>query len=451
MLRKVAISGAVVAAGAGAWLWHKVGHHHKDGIREFYRASYNRPPADWKHAVFKPSLDYPTKPPQSDVYPWETIDYEKKPVEYLQAVLDYCFEGNVEHDFVVQKNPVRKWFHAPWMTQTPFGREPLHGLTFERPASREYLGEGQKKVCQTWAVGMYNEPGGYMIGQVWKEKYKPDTKPGNQPVKFSNATVSFKLLFTQADKKELPFLEGSPEWQATIAKMPFDPKQGGGPSEERTEPKNLRLLQVDIAVRDHRADKTTGWLFGTFMYHNSVENSVPWKRLMPVCLMWGNDPRLNQKLYDKGERPKQSWVNPDAIKALQIPRSKRPYLGWLERANGPVDNYISSCISCHATANSPRLNMTYEVTDKEHRKQLFFRNVGAGEPFGFVGDPLDYSLQLMVGVDNNDDWQKRWSSFFYFKRRGAAPPLSSYPQHKLSARGIVLSDYSNKEKEEVVL
>ena len=55
----------------------------------------------------------------------------------------------------------------------------------------------------------------------------------------------------------------------------------------------MHFLQVDIAVRDSRADDTTGWVFGTFMYHDSVENENPWKRLMPVCLMWGNNPDLN--------------------------------------------------------------------------------------------------------------------------------------------------------------
>ena len=308
--------------------------------------------------------------------------------------------------------------------------------------------------------------GGYTLGQVWTKKYEPTSKPEGHSLKFPNGAVTFKLLFSQANKHDLPFLDGSPTWKATIARKPFD--DYGGPSVERTEPKDLHLLQVDIAVRDRRAGDTTGWIFGTFMYHDSVKNESPWKRLMPVCLMWGNDPGLDQKKYDEGYRPKESWVNPAAIKALEIPHAKRPYLGWLDRGNGPVDNYISSCLSCHATANTPRLELTFKtgkegnIIDKEERIVLFFRNIAAGDPFGFVGDPLDYSLQLAAGADSNDDWREHWleqqqpkflSQFFgrggtEWQRPG--PPLSTFPEHKLAARGIVLSDYSDKEKSEVV-
>ena len=77
----------------------------------------------------------------------------------VQAILDYCFEGNVNNDFVPQKNSRRNWYHAPWMCQTAIGREPIHGLTFERPAPSGYLADTQQRVCQSWAVAMYNEEG----------------------------------------------------------------------------------------------------------------------------------------------------------------------------------------------------------------------------------------------------------------------------------------------------
>ena len=281
-----------------------------------------------------------------------------------------------------------------------------------------------------------------MFGEIWKDKYKPISGPAT----FPEGSVSFKLLFTQADEHDLPYIKGSPTWKATIAQKPLP-----FPSHERTKPVPLHLIQLDIAVRDTRADATTGWIFGTFMYHNSIEEENPWKRLMPVCLMWGNDPNLTKREYDKGHRPKESWVNPKAKEAMQIPRAKRPYLGWLDRGNGPVDNYISSCISCHSTANNPRLQMTWTAKDvhNEERQMLFFRNVPAGEPFGFVGDPLDYSLQLMVGIDNYIEWEKRWITFLSVPFKGPALPLSKFPEHKLAARGIVLTDYSDEEMNEL--
>ena len=137
-LKIAGISGAVASAGLLAWRWryNRLQYQRKEGIKEFYRPSYNSPPPDWKGPVFKPSLDYPTMLPQKESYPWEKIDYKSEPEKYLQAVLKYCFEGNVDNDFDPKKNAVRKWFHAPWMTQTAFGREPIHGLTFERPAEK---------------------------------------------------------------------------------------------------------------------------------------------------------------------------------------------------------------------------------------------------------------------------------------------------------------------------
>ena len=162
MLRRAIAAAAAVAvtAGAGSAIYKQNKRFQEDGIKQFHRASFNQPPKGWTGPVFEPSLDFPRHPPNGkQSYPWETIDFKKEPEKYLEAVLNYCFEGNIETDFVPQNNKVRKWYHAPWMTQTPFGREPLHGLTFERPAPVGYLGKSQKRLLQTWAMGMYNEAG----------------------------------------------------------------------------------------------------------------------------------------------------------------------------------------------------------------------------------------------------------------------------------------------------
>jgi hypothetical protein len=363
------------------------------------------------------------------------LDFKTKPQKYLHAVLEYCFDGNLENDFVPQKNTKRKWYHAPWMCQTPFGREPIHGLTFERPAPIGYLAETQKRPCQSWAVGMYNEPGGYTFNEVWKKVYEPEIKP----ITFPNGTVAFKLLFTEATEDDVPFLKGSPQWKATIARKALP-----HPSKERTSPKDLRLIQLDVAVRDKRAETTTGWVFGTFQYHDSIEEKNPWKRLMPVCLMYGNDPSLNPDNYKKGDRPKESWVNPDAVATL--PKT-RPYFGWLDRGNGPVDNFKSSCISCHSTANHPTVPILPGSKDTVERTMLWFRNVRAGEMFGFIGHPLDYSLQMSAGLNNYEHWSDRWAPYFAPIYRAGALPLSSFPRHKLAARGIHLEEYTKHEQD----
>lgn len=161
----------------------------------------------------------------------------------------------------------------------------------------------------------------------------------------------------------------------------------------------MLLLQVDVAVRDDRADSTTGWVFGTFMYQNDAPGAAPLQRLVPVGLMWGNDPGLTKAQYDMGTRPVQTWLN-----TAGMPATKAPHFGWLDRLNGPVDNPRSSCLSCHARAVAPYVpgnTAPQSTTDADDPAKKFFTNTKAGEvydgaPTGSLS--LDYSLQLAVGV-----------------------------------------------------
>lgn len=273
---------------------------------------------------------------------------------------------------------------------------------------------------------------------MWNKWGEPIAKG----TKFLNNTVTFKLLFTEATPDDIPFLEGSPTWKATIAKKPLP-----YPSKERTPPVDLHLIQVDIAIRDQRADNTTGWIFGTFQYHDSIKNGNPWKRLMPVCLMWGNDPDLTETKYNQGERPKESWVNPKATATLP---KNRPYFGWLGRGNGPVDHFMSSCVSCHSTASHPAQAI---MPGKKHENLImdWFRNIKAGENFRpGEGISLDYSLQMSNGFKNYDAWSKSWKPI---------PALPVYlvekklPEERLQkmmlARGVHVPEYTQEEKEHI--
>jgi hypothetical protein len=66
---------------------------------------------------------------------------------------------------------------------------------------------------------------------------------------------------------------------------------------------SVRLLQIDIAVNDGRAG-ATGWYFASYAYDRSVQTPSPGRRMVPVGLMWGNDPN--------GPPLTQSWINPNA-------------------------------------------------------------------------------------------------------------------------------------------
>ena len=178
--RAILVGGASsFAVGLTCWSHSRWGPKAKASLKQFHRSSFNEPPEEWTGPLFKPRLDYPTAKPlaarscssrkcssgedgketRDETMPWLKIDFKKEPEKYMRAVLEYCMEENLENGFVPQKNKQRHWYHAPWMSQTPIGREPIHGLTFERPAPVGYLAETQTKVCQSWAVAMYNEEG----------------------------------------------------------------------------------------------------------------------------------------------------------------------------------------------------------------------------------------------------------------------------------------------------
>src|SRR5229473_6412343 len=73
--------------------------------------AHNKPPAGWTGPVFKLSQNYPAVLPAlepASALRWMQFDF-KNPAQaspYLQAVLDYCLEGNKENTFAdVSQNP----------------------------------------------------------------------------------------------------------------------------------------------------------------------------------------------------------------------------------------------------------------------------------------------------------------------------------------------------------
>jgi len=243
--------------------------------------------------------------------------------------------------------------------------------------------------------------------------------------------VVIKTLFATASVEQIPSQRGAPEWQAEIAEKPDKPQ-----------PRNnfastLRLIQMDIATANTAAP--LGWVFGTFWYNglglkDEYEESVRegWNRLMPVGLMWGNDPELTQAKWKAGERPKESWINPEATQLLKTLGGTRPFLGWNDRMNGPADGFISACMSCHSVAQvnvpppppeplpvppPPVENPKGVYTPEDDKVTMkWFRNIPAGEPFTPGATSTDYNMQVRSGLKNYYDWRR--------KNPGLLSPLS---------------------------
>lgn len=363
--------------------------------------------------VFQLSQNYrQAKKENNEELPWKkfaakTEDFKANWKAYLFAALRYSYEGNIEKDWIVEENAQRKWFHAPWMHTTPYGREFLRGLTKERYSCLSELTLG--KLCdaneprdiQNWAVSVYNEPGGYYIGRVWQEMYKTDSKPNPKNFGeegFPAGTVAIKLLFTKGD---LDYLKKSVVWKADINRVKTNANKP---------PEDVRLLQIDIAVKDNVSP--TGWVFGTFIHHDDAPemeyspdlaaDKKVWLKMVPVGLMFGNDVGEFPELRE----PFETYLN-DAIPVPQ-------HYGCRKRLNGPVDNSLSSCISCHAVAEVAQ-DFTKISFDKktncenEEDIKTWFKNINpasknAEERTFSKSLPnkkiysLDYSLQLSEGI-----------------------------------------------------
>ena len=351
-------------------------------VAQKFPDAHDPPTANWTGPVFRLSQDYPETQPAIGPEPWKQFDF-RDPAEaeqYLRAVLGYAMEGNVDIDWVGQDNSVRKWYHTPWLHAGNNGREFVHGMTRERSSRPRELHPNQSETFPNWAVGLYNPRGGFTIGQVWDNPENPDISAAL----FPEGSVAIKLLFTTATLDQVPYLENSLEWEAHISRT--------GSSSTRAI-QTVRLLQVDIAVRDSRANSTTGWVFGTFQYDNGSTGATPYDRLIPIGLMWGNDPQLTPTAHDNGDRPVETII----VNRFQ---HRTRDLGWLGRLNGPVDNPRSSCLSCHATAQHEPAQMLPRASASDAVKMRWFRNLAAGQPFDEGQMSLDYSLQLKEGIEN---------------------------------------------------
>lgn len=384
------------------------------------------PPVDAPQ-VFELSQDYPDTFNVEEKYPWQTIDFKTKPDEYIHTVLNYCLEGNEEVDFKVQDNKKRHWYHSPWLhsdgRKNGNGREYIFGLTRERATPPYELHKSQNIALENWAIGFYNAPGGYVLNKVWNTGGDPNPALCN----FPEGTVSFKLLFTDGTTDKVPFLKGTKIWTANIyASAPTD-------TSHRIN-REVRLLQIDIAVKDKRAG-TTGWVFGTFVYDGSKTGSI-WERMVSVGLSWGDDPDVQSSLNREGAflNPdlKDTYLNSELIEnpdTLYTNQSYMKHHGLGGRLNGPVDNPVSSCISCHGRA---------AVTDKGKAAPLgdfgatranysissfkkYFSEIKGGSHIEKFGGKeyttTDYSLQIANGIRNYYENKYDNMSILSFRRK----------------------------------
>lgn len=374
------------------------------------------PPASYKGPTFTLSQNYPNTPPQGTLPAFFKL-LPAKPDNnfetwraYMDAAKAYCLEGNVEADWYVQNNKVRNWYHMPWQHYGPLGREGIHGLTKEAQIQARQLAAGQAATGQTYAVGIYNDIGAYTLGQVWKDPQNPDPSFTSKPNSFANGTVVCKALFADIDRSTVPFLANPVLWQGYITET-FQ--------SANRKLKEVALIQMDIAVRDTRMSDT-GWLFGTFQYNGAKTGKAGWDNLVPVGIMWGNDPQVTSNDYTNPE-PTVTKINPALQQtAINADTQELPptHLGWNGRLNGPVDNPNSSCLSCHMTAEAPQVAIMNPLFQADPPAvgsadwMKWFQNIPAGVPFTAGTQSTDYSLQMSGGLVNFYQWKCDMSGIY---------------------------------------
>jgi len=374
-------------------------------------------PTEYTGRVFRLSQRYPKVEPDKSQRPaFLSIDFQENWREYLLAAQDYCFRdnvqgGSVDDDFDAALRVSPTWFHVPWQHFGPNGREGVHGLTKEAPVQPQQLAISQTYAGgQMYAVGLYNVFGGYTIGKVWADKEHPNAKD----IRFPVGTVVMKVLFTDVPHDQVPSLVNPLQWNAYVTQ---DYKS------TIREFKQVTLIQMDLMVRDDRAP--TGWVFGNYQYNGKAGNKNLWKNLVPVGIQWGNDPEVNDGTWGEYTNPvpaitrrnpnlKETIINPDDD---ELPPT---HLGWNGRLNGPADNYLSSCMSCHMTAQAPTRSpmsplffadrkMIPEVGSKDWMR--WFQNLNCGERFDRdkPTSSTDFSLQLAASLQNFYTWRNEGS------------------------------------------
>jgi hypothetical protein len=367
-------------------------------------------PANYQGPWFQPNLieEAHTGIPQG-TRPWRSFDprQESQRLGYLIALRNYAFASHpvrsltpqltADADYfdaaggtVPQNQREQRWYPAPRMVygnpSAPGTREAAYGMTLERTTGDDELA-GNTVEFRNYAVAYYDARGARTYARVWDA-----STPGRDTADVSQMRVTaggfvYKLLFSAARPSDFPqdILAGS----LAVDILP----NASGPAV------NVRLLQIDVAVKDARAG-ATGWYFATYAYDRTATGS-PWRKMVPLGLTWGNDPG--------GPPLQESWINPAA------PAFAKAHLGVDGRLNGPVDNRVSACMSCHSTAQAPSLaNMVPPASGPcAASRPSWFRNLPGGQPFGRF-DPegsvcetaldsvtlaaADYSLQLAATV-----------------------------------------------------
>ncbi len=397
-----------------------------------------------KQPVFRLKTDFPKKKPKKKYLPKVLkIDFQKQPMKYLDTVKQYCLDGNIP-SWDPYKNNKRNWYHIPWLhpTSTTFppngGTEGFHGLIKEAPVGPYQLHDSQTNDYQIFAVTLINEYAGYTMGKMWKDKNNPDPRATDARFGggFPEGTVFCKLLFAdvQPDDNQVPYLKNPIDWQGYITESWDSPTRSV---------RHLRLLQMDIMVRDKRADPWMGWVLGTFAYNGDLnsrnckgrenDNACRFNNLVPLGLQFGDDPEVTENIINAYPYT-ETKINPNIKESIVNTSADLPpqHLGWGMRLNGPADLNTSSCMSCHTAAQYPQItslvpplatvaNGFAPTPDAGSSDWMqYFINIPAATSSDPRAYSTDFSLQVAMSLENFAEAKKKTEEGYWSVEYGVA-------------------------------
>ena len=319
----------------------------------------DRLPPGYSGPRYRLNHHYPTSAPPSPANPPWRQALKGAPIgkgnaiAYVQALKDYLASDvkPLVNDYTKWDPFTVGWYDQPWiapkLASWP-GREPIQGA---------YPGPGFEKTVypdlkvpfiQDYVAVYYNNIAGYTLHQLWQSPNPYQPNPAG--AQFQEGAISIKLAMTTASGTDWAPMQGS-----TQSNVFVPPPTATSPTPPGVAPKivPVYVMQLDIIVKDTKTAPKTGWVFSTLVYNKDAKGATTWDKMVPLGAMWGNDPGVNNNALQ------ETVINPVA------PAYAKITLGWGLRLSGPNDGAtnslnppveptrISSCMSCHGTAESP--------------------------------------------------------------------------------------------------
>ncbi|MBD2498745.1 hypothetical protein [Nostoc sp. FACHB-280] len=244
------------------------------------------------------------------------------------------------------------WYNLPWLCSI---RDPIHGTYVGSSFDPNMFPLSDlKKSMTTHVLVYYNDIAGYTLRKIWGDTAK---NPDLSNPQFQEGAIIIKVATTTALAEDWPALEGAAKWKLYA---PLDNnKDWKNPTFFDTS-----VFQFDIIVKDTKTAPKTGWVFATLTYNKEAFGDA-WDHLVPLGVMWGNDPETNSAINPNAILQENS-MNPIALLyAVET-------LGYGGRLSGPNDGAVvqnalvvgnpgkilvrarvSSCMSCHGVAEWP--------------------------------------------------------------------------------------------------